>query len=211
MNLSLFSPEARINLLPYDGVVEDLGLILTEQQSTQYLNYFLKHLSWQQDEVFLFGRHYQTARQVAWYGDEHYQYYYSGKLKQAQVWQPALWRLKQHIETLVDCKFNSCLANLYHNGTQAVGWHSDDEPALISNTGQETVIASLSLGATRKFSLKHKHTAEKIDLLLQTGQLIVMRGKTQIYWKHALMKSTRISAPRINLTFRYFFNKQRNN
>lgn len=205
MNFELFKPEAQANILPYAGVVEDFGLILTTEQSTRYLDYFLKHLAWQQDEVFLFGQHYQTARQVAWYGDEHYEYHYSGTLKQAHPWQSGLWRLKQHIESLVGCHFNSCLANLYENGTQAVGWHSDDEAALVSKTGQETIIASLSLGATRKFSFKHKQTAKKVDVLLQSGQLLVMRGDTQQYWKHALMKSTRIVEPRINLTFRHFF------
>lgn len=204
MNFELFTPEPQANLLPYDGVVEDFGLILTPEQSTQYFDYFLSHLAWQHDEVFLFGQHHQTERQIAWYGDAHYQYQYSGVLRQADLWQPALWRLKQHIETLLGCHFNSCLANLYENGTQGMGWHSDDEAPLLSKTGQQTIIASLSLGATRKFSFKHKQTAQKVNLLLYSGQLIVMRGDTQQYWKHALMKSTRMIEPRINLTFRYF-------
>lgn len=205
MNLELFEPEANENILPYDGVVEDFGLILDTEQSQKYLNYFLQHLSWQQDEVILHGQYYKTERKVVWYGDENYQYHYSGMAKQAHVWNPALFRLKQHIEQLTGQQFNSCLANLYENGTQAVGWHSDDEPSLISKTGKETVIASLSLGATRKFSFKHKFKAEKVDLLLQAGQLIVMRGATQGYWKHALAKSTRVIEPRVNLTFRYFY------
>ncbi len=205
MTLNLFAPEPQANLLPCDGIVEDCGLILTSEQSEKYLQYFLSNLAWQHDEVILFGQHHITKRQVAWYGDENYQYRYSGTFKQAHLWNPALFRLKQHIEKLVGHSFNSCLANLYENGTQAVGWHSDDEATLVSKTGQETVIASLSFGATRKFSFKHKHKAEKVDLLLHSGQLIVMRGQTQQYWKHALMKSTRILEPRINLTFRYFF------
>jgi len=204
MNLELFAPEAQANLLPCDGIVEDYGLILRPEQSEKYLQYFLANLAWQHDEVILYGQYYKTGRKVAWYGDENYQYHYSGTFKQAHLWNPALFRLKQHIEKLVGHSFNSCLANLYENGTQAVGWHSDDELALVK-AGQETVIASLSLGATRKFSFKHKQKAEKVDLLLYSGQLIVMRGQTQQYWKHALMKSTRIFEPRINLTFRYFF------
>lgn len=205
MNFDLFAPEAQANVLPCDGIVEDYGLILTSEQSDKYFRYFLATLAWQHDEVILFGQHHKTGRQVAWYGDENYQYHYSGTFKQAHLWNPALFRLKQHIEKLVGHSFNSCLANLYENGTQAVGWHSDDEAALVSATGKETVIASLSLGATRKFSFKHKHKTEKVDLLLHSGQLIVMRGQTQQHWKHGLMKSTRIIEPRINLTFRYFF------
>lgn len=209
MNFELFEPEARANLLPCDGVVEDFGLILTAGQSEQYLQYFLTHLAWQHDEVVLYGQHYKTARKVAWYGDENYQYHYSGTFKQAHVWTPGLFRLKQHIEKLVGHSFNSCLANLYENGSQAVGWHSDDEPALYSEADRETVIASLSFGATRKFSFKHKQKPDKVDLLLQHGQLIVMRGKTQQYWKHTLRKSVKIIEPRVNLTFRYFYPHQK--
>jgi alkylated DNA repair dioxygenase AlkB len=205
MTLDLFAPEPHANLLPYDGIVQDYGLILTPQQSEQYLQYFLTHLAWQHDEVLLYGKHYKTARKVAWYGDENYPYHYSGTFKQAHVWTPGLFRLKQHIENLVDHAFNSCLANLYEDGTQAMGWHSDDESTLQSNTGQETVIASLSFGATRKFSFKHKQKPDKVDVPLQSGQLIVMRGKTQQYWKHTLRKSVKIIEPRVNLTFRYFY------
>ena len=204
MNLELFEPEAHENVLPCDGVVKDYGLILDTQQSQQYLDYFLKNLAWQHDEVFLHGQYYKTERQVVWYGDDNYQYHYSGMAKQAHVWNPALYRLKQHIEKLTGHAYNSCLANLYENGTQAVGWHSDDEPSLVSPQDQEVVIASLSLGAIRKFSFKHKWKTEKVDLLLHSGQLIVMQGQTQYYWKHMLAKSTRVIEPRVNLTFRYF-------
>ena len=204
MNLELFAPEQNDNLLPYDGVVKNYGLILNDEQSQKYLHYFLKHLAWQHDEVFILRQHHQTERKVAWYGDENYQYRYSGMTKQAHAWNAGLFRLKQHIEQLVGHPFNTCLANLYDNGSQGMGWHSDDEPALVTERGLETVVASLSFGATRKFSFKHKTKAEKVDLLLQSGQLIVMRGQTQTYWKHTLAKSTKILEPRINLTFRCF-------
>lgn len=207
MNLELFSPEAQANLLHYDGEVQDYGLILSASDSDKYLRYFLQHLAWQRDEAIFQGQHYQMERKVVWYGDEHYQYHYSGMHRQAQMWNPALFRLKQHIEQLVDHPFNSCLANLYENGTQAVGWHSDDEPALVA-PNQQVVIASLSFGASRKFCFKHKTTQDKVQMLLQSGQLIVMRGQTQRYWKHALMKSVKITEPRINLTFRYFYQGQ---
>ncbi|WP_163122240.1 alpha-ketoglutarate-dependent dioxygenase AlkB family protein [Acinetobacter portensis] len=205
MNFELFEPELNDNILPCDGVVKDFGLILNVEQSEKYLQYFLKQLNWQNDEVYLHGQYFKTDRKVVWYGDEHFKYYYSGTLKQAQVWDAGLFRLKQHIEKLVGHPFNSCLANLYENGTQGVGWHSDNEEALSPKTGEETVIASLSFGATRKFSFKHKLKNHKVDLMLQSGQLIVMRGTTQRDWKHTLMKSTQILEPRINLTFRYFY------
>ena len=205
MTLELFEPEKQDNILAFDGVVQNYGLILNAEQSCRYLHYFLQHLAWQRDEVILHGQHYITDRKVVWYGDEHYQYRYSGSLKHAHEWNPALYRLKQQIEKIVGASFNSCLANLYENGQQAVGWHSDDELSLISKIGHETVIASLSFGATRKMSFKHKFQPAKADMLLQSGQLIVMRGQTQKYWKHCITKTAKVIEPRINLTFRYFF------
>ncbi|WP_347454524.1 alpha-ketoglutarate-dependent dioxygenase AlkB [Acinetobacter thermotolerans] len=206
MTLDLFTPEPQSNLLPYDGIIEDHGQILTEEQSQKYLQYFLQHLAWEQDEVFLFGKHYVTERKIAWYGDENYQYRYSGSLKKAHVWKPALFRLKQHIEQRVGHPFNSCLANLYEHGQQGMGWHSDNETSLVS-TQRETVIASLSFGATRKMRFRHNQTSEVVELILQSGQLIVMRGQTQQYWKHQISKTSKVLTPRINLTFRYFFPK----
>lgn len=205
MNLDLFAPEPQANILPFDGVVEDLGLILTEQDSQKYLHYFLKNLAWQHDEVHLFGKHYVMDRKVVWYGDENFQYCYSGNIKQAHSWQPALLRLKKHIEQCVGQPFNSCLANLYENGAQGMGWHSDDETSLYQGDIRTSVIASLSLGTTRKMSFKHKIKNEKVELLLHSGQLIVMRGETQLHWKHQITKSNKILEPRINLTFRNFY------
>ncbi|RKG33494.1 alpha-ketoglutarate-dependent dioxygenase AlkB family protein [Acinetobacter tianfuensis] len=205
MTLELFAPECQDNLLFCDGEVQDYGLILNEAQSCQYMRYFLAQLAWQPDEVFLHGKHYVTDRKVVWYGDENYQYRYSGSLKQAAAWNAGLFRLKQHIEKLTGHPFNSCLANLYEHGQQAVGWHSDDEAALISPNTGEAVIASLSFGAARKMRFQHKTQQHKVDVMLHSGQLIVMRGQTQKYWKHCIAKSAKIIEPRINLTFRYFF------
>lgn len=206
MNLELFAAECAENILPFDGVVENLGLILSADESQQYFDYFLKHLAWQHDEVMLHGQYFKTDRKVVWYGDEHYQYHYSGLIKHAQPWNPLLFNLKQQLEAITQHKFNSCLANLYENGSQGMGWHSDDEASLLDPQTNTAVIASLSLGATRKFRFKHKYNnqTDSVDLMLQTGQLIVMKGQTQKYWKHMLAKSSKIIQPRINLTFRYF-------
>lgn len=205
MNFELFAPETSDNLLPQDGVVQDFGLILNADEAQQYFDYFYQYLPWQHDEVILHGQYYKTDRKVVWYGDEDYQYHYSGMAKQAHQWNPLLFNLKQHIEELTGHSFNSCLANLYENGMQSVGWHSDDEPSLLSADDGETVIASLSLGATRKFRFKHKFQDKNVDVMLVSGQLIVMKGQTQKYWKHMIAKSTKIIEPRINLTFRYFY------
>lgn len=117
-------------------------------------------------------------------------------------WNGVLLEIKQKVErqlaALSPTVFNSCLLNLYANGLEGMAWHSDDEKAL----GENTVIASVSFGTARKFTFKHKQTGEKRELMLQHGRLIVMRGETQTHWRHAVMKSTRITEPRINLTFR---------
>ena len=166
-------------------------------------NYLLNHLQtlpWQQPSIWMFGRLVSIPRQQVWMGDAHCSYRYSGVLFTPEPWTEPLRRLTLRVSEATDKPFNCVLLNRYQGGQDHMGWHSDDE----QNLGKNTVIASLSFGATRKFSFKHKHTANKVDLLLQSGQLLVMRGQTQQHWKHALMKSNKILQPRINLTFRYF-------
>ncbi|PSJ79859.1 alpha-ketoglutarate-dependent dioxygenase AlkB family protein [Neisseria iguanae] len=190
------------NLLPYDGIANDFGVILKFQEADDLFAELLHNIPWRHDEAIIYGKHITTARQVAWYGDHTFDYTYSGIRRTALLWHPALLALKhtieQHLQSISPTVFNSCLLNLYSDGLGGMSWHSDDEKEL----GNEPIIASLSLGATRKFAFKHKHTAEKREFMLQHGQLIVMRGQTQQYWCHAVMKSTKITEPRINLTFR---------
>ena len=150
----------------------------------------------------IYGKHITTARQVAWYGEQNFAYTYSGTTRTALPWDGVLSDIKQQVEqqlaTVSPVRFNSCLLNRYADGSQGMAWHSDDEASL----GKNTVIASVSFGATRKFAFKHKQTQEKREIMLQHGQLIVMRGSTQTHWRHAIMKSSKIQTPRINLTFR---------
>ncbi|UOO83166.1 alpha-ketoglutarate-dependent dioxygenase AlkB [Uruburuella testudinis] len=191
------------NLLPFDGTVNDYGLLMPSAEADACLHSLLHDIAWQHDEVVVAGRRITTARQVAWYGQAGFRYAYSGVVHEALPWQqqPLLLRLKALVEAQIgDTAFNSCLLNLYRNGREGMAWHSDNEAAL----GRQTVIASLSFGAARKFAFKHKTRGDKREIMLQHGQLLVMRGDTQQYWLHALMKSSRISEPRINLTFRTF-------
>lgn len=203
--LDLFSdlPYQQTNLLPYDGIVDDYGRILNEQEADHYLNLLLNSVQWEHDKVSIMGKIITTQRQVAWFGDQLFKYTYSGVVHHARLWVPELIDLKERVENIVQTRFNSCLLNLYEDGSQGMAWHSDDEDAL----GRNTVIASLSLGATRKFVLKHKRNNEKVELNLPHGQLIVMRGDTQHHWLHAIMKSTKVAEPRINLTFRTFIDR----
>jgi alkylated DNA repair dioxygenase AlkB len=106
--------------------------------------------------------------------------------------------LKATVEERCGTIFNSCLLNLYHDGREGMGWHSDDEKSLV----RDGCIASMSFGAERKFSFRHKRTKETVSLVLEDGSLLVMAGTTQTHWHHQLPKSAKAGTPRINLTFR---------
>lgn len=198
LKMSLFAADGKHNLLPQDGVLNDFGCVLNAQEAHEYFNTLLEQLVWQHDQVVMFGRRITTARKVAWYGD--FPYAYSGSIKQPCVWNDALLVLKQRIEQHTGSIFNACLANLYHDGSQYMGWHSDNEAVL----GSEPVIASLSLGASRRFCVKHrKHHALRYEIMLQSGQLLLMSGEMQRHWLHALPKMAQVEQARINLTFRF--------
>ena len=168
------------------------------EQAEYYFDLLLSKIEWKNDEARIFGKHFIIKRKVAWYGDHDYTYTYSNATKQALPWTKELLELKSLTEKTTGTIFNSCLLNLYHNGDEGMTWHSDDEKSL----GNNTVIASLSLGAERKFSFKHKATKQTISIVLENGSLVVMKGTTQTHWWHCLPKTKKVSGPRINLTFR---------
>jgi alkylated DNA repair dioxygenase AlkB len=186
------------NLLPKDGEVNYFGQILYYNQANHYLSKLLETIDWKQDELLMFGKKITTKRKVAWYGDEGIQYTYSKTTKKAIPWTKALLELKSIVEEKTGELFNSCLLNLYHDGNEGMGWHSDDEKELKKNGA----IASVSIGAERKFVFRHKAAKEKVNLILEHGSLLVMKGSTQKHWQHQLPQSKKIDTPRINLTFR---------
>jgi alkylated DNA repair dioxygenase AlkB len=159
----------------------------------------LTALHWKQDELLMFGKKIITNRKVAWYGDDTFQYTYSHTSKTALPWHEQLLPLKKKVEELTQSSYNSCLCNLYHHGNEGMSWHSDDDKEF----GKQPTIASLSFGAHRTFSFRHKKTKEIISLTLENGHLLLMKGDTQHCWVHALPKSAKVKEPRINLTFRY--------
>ena len=198
--MNLFPYEPTRNLLPHDGIVHYYGPILTTCEAQDYFEALLTTIPWKNDETVIGGKHIVTARKIAWYGDSDYSYTYSGTTKVALPWTKELRDLKRIVEEKAGCSFNSCLCNLYHDGNEGMGWHSDDETAL----GKDTAIGSLSLGAERKFSFRHKNKNDghPISLQLEDGSLLVMKGTTQTFWQHSVPKTAKITAPRINLTFR---------
>jgi len=186
------------NLLPYDGIVNYYGKILNQEQADSYLYILLNNIEWRNDEAVIYGKHIITKRKAAWYGDSNYLYTYSNATKQALPWTEELLELKKLVEKVSGETFNSCLLNLYHNGDEGMAWHSDAEKTLVKNGA----IASVSLGAERKFLFKHKVDKQKVEVFLQHGSLLVMKGATQTNWLHRLPTTKKINQPRVNLTFR---------
>ncbi len=191
-----FNPEK--NLLPVDGTVHYFGRVLELEFADEFYNRLLHNIDWKNDEAVIFGRKIITKRKVAWYGDKDFEYTYSKSTKTALPWTNELLYLKKIAELKTGETFNSCLLNLYHSGEEGMAYHSDGEKDLKKNGA----IASLSFGAERKFSFKHKITGEKVDLVLEHGSLLVMKDQTQSFWLHRLPPTKKISNPRINLTFR---------
>ena len=170
----------------------------TKQKIDLWYEACLENLYWETGFIKIFGKNHQIPRLQAWYADQNIEYRYSGKKLNRHDWNGILLEIKQNIEHITSHKFNSVLANLYRDGNDSMGLHADDEKEL----GINPVIASLSLGETREIYFKHKN--KKLNLIIPqaSGQLIVMHGKTQEYWKHEIKKTKKIKKPRINLTFR---------
>lgn len=186
------------NLLPYDGTVLYYGKLMDEKASLDFYNKLWDTIAWQPDEAIIFGKHIVTKRKVAWYAEKPYDYTYSRITKRAHLFTTELLDLKSRVETLTGFSFNSCLLNLYHSGSEGMAWHSDAEKDLQKNGA----IASLSFGAERKFSFKHKKTGELVSVNLAAGSLLVMKDETQTHWLHRLPPTKKVMQPRINLTFR---------
>lgn len=186
------------NLLPVDGVAEYYGTILDYKKAQHYFEQLSNNIQWDNDKAIIFGKLIVTKRKVAWYGDKPFDYTYSKTTKSALIWTKELLELKEIIENKTGETFNSCLLNLYHSGEEGMAWHSDGEKDLKKNGA----IASLSFGAERKFSFKHKATKQTVSILLEKGSLLVMKGSTQTHWLHRLPPTKKVRSPRINLTFR---------
>ncbi|KGK14351.1 alpha-ketoglutarate-dependent dioxygenase AlkB family protein [Vibrio navarrensis] len=170
---------------------------LSPRQAQRYFHQLRSELPWTQEAITLFGKPVLQPRLQAWCGDAIYRY--SGLTMQPSPWTDSLLELRQRCEQASGTQFNSVLANLYRHGQDSMGWHQDNEPEL----GKNPIIASLTLGESRRFLLQHIETKEKIEFELQAGSLLVMAGTTQTYWRHCVPKTAKSKAERINLTFRH--------
>lgn len=191
--LPLALPRADVSLAPHFLTPAEAAALLTELTAA---------VPWRHEPIKLFGQEVLQPRLTAWYGDAGATYRYSGLQLEPLPWLPVLQELRQRVQAAAGVAFNSVLLNLYRHGQDSMGWHADDEPEL----GPNPVIASLSLGATRRFRLRPRPGADfahaPVGLELSSGSLLLMRGETQHHWQHAVPKTTRPTAPRLNLTFR---------
>ena len=189
-----------------DGNCVLINSFLTVAEADSLFNDLIGNAAWHQPEISIFGRKVKSPRLSAWYGDPGAVYRYSGTVNQPLPWLHSLLALKDLLEDYTGSTFNSVLLNLYRDGNDAMGWHADDEPEL----GPFPTIASVSLGGTRRFLMKHRKDPElsSIRLDLSHGSLLVMSGATQANWKHSVSRTRTLVEPRINLTFRYIHDRQ---
>jgi alkylated DNA repair dioxygenase AlkB len=173
---------------------------LSAEEVQYYFNTFKNDTNWQHDVIKLFGKTYKQPRLTALYGETGKSYSYSNITMHPNRLTTPLLKLKSKIEKLCDAHFNVVLLNLYRDGSDSNGWHSDDEKEL----GSKPVIASVSLGAPRMFHLRNKHDKKlRHNIALQNGSLLLMKGTTQEHWQHQIPKTKKVVEPRINLTFRF--------
>ena len=176
-------------------IYQDISL---DQKKNLWFKSCLNDLNWEKGFIKIFGKTHQIPRLQSWYADNGIEYTYSGKKLKRHNWNETLIEIKGEIEKITSFKFNSVLANLYRDENDSMGLHSDDEKEL----GNNPVIASLSLGESRDLYFKHKNIKKSLNIPQKNGQLIVMHGETQKYWKHEIKKTKKLKKPRINLTFR---------
>lgn len=185
--------------LPHGGSAIVHPFALSEREADSAYDDLMEHEPWEEHHISMFGRSVAEPRRSVWHADDGYSYTYSSRRREAVEWSPLLLDLKHRCEEISGHVFNGVLVNLYRDGRDHMGWHADDEP----NLGVAPVIASLSLGAERRFELRHRSTSEIVRIPLSHGSILVMSGDCQTQWVHRLPKQTRVTAPRINLTFRH--------
>jgi len=201
----LFSETTRDETSLEKHIIQDGTLLIARhfilpEKASAYFQLLFQNIEWRQEEIVVFGKKNLEPRLTAWYANQGTHYAYSNKILQPKDWSSELIDLKSQIEEILPGKsFNSVLLNLYRDGNDRMGWHSDNEKEL----GPDPCIASLSFGATRYFDLKHKQDKTKrFRFELSSGMLLVMSGSLQEYWLHQVPQQKKVKEPRINLTFR---------
>lgn len=189
----VFAPE-----LP-DATLRYYPNFISSSEADVYFEKLQNITPWQNDPITLFGKTYPQPRMTSLHGHTTDPYGYSGIVMQPKPMNDPLLEIEEKLNKFTAERFTTVLLNLYRDGKDSNGWHADDEPEL----GKNPVIASVSLGASRYFHLKHKtDKSQRLKFALSHGSLLLMEGTTQHFWKHQVAKTARVVGPRINLTFR---------
>ncbi len=197
---SFFNDEDATKISLLNGELAYYPQFFNGAESNHFMQHLQETINWKQESMKMYGKEVLFPRLMAWYGDAAMSYSFSGNIFHPEPWTTGLLQIRDRITPISGQVFNSVLLNLYRNGNDSMGWHSDDEPEL----GLHPVIASVNFGATRRFQLRYKSEHQrKYELSLQHGSLLVMKGPLQEYWEHQVPKTTKISDGRINLTFRF--------
>lgn len=198
--MDLFSDAAAMQSIPLeDGDLAWLPQLPFPIDNAALMARLIAETPWRADSIVLYGKRFLQPRLSAWYGEASYTY--SGLTLAPMPLTPLLAQLRRTVEDVTGHRYNSVLLNCYRNGQDSMGMHSDDEPEL----GRDPVIASLSLGATRPFILRHKHKDVRRKIELTDGSLLLMKGCTQHNWLHGINKTAKSIDTRLNLTFRYVY------
>ena len=185
-------------LLPFDGSAVLHEQFLDPDFAVRAFDELLRTNAWEEHDIVVFGQRHREPRLSTWHADGGKEYEYSGLLRTPLPLTPLLNDIRSRCESMSGASFNSVLVNLYRDGNDGVGWHADNEAV----NGREPTIASVSLGATRRFDLRHRESKETVKVDLHSGSLLVMSGLSQHCWVHQVAKTKQVVRPRINLTFR---------
>lgn len=185
-----------VEVLPYDGTATLWPHFITDPD--EVFEQLLSEIEWEDHFITLFGRSVKEPRQSVWFHTDGLAYRYSQSERTARQFTPLLTDIMKQCADIAEASFNSVLANLYRTGEDSMGWHADDEPEL----GREPVIASISLGAERRFDFRHRDSGDTASVVLPHGSLLVMRGQSQHKWVHRIARTKKVTSPRVNLTFR---------
>lgn len=196
--MDLFAPDDILTPIPLaDGELALLPRLALPLTTAELMACLVEQTAWRAETVVVYGKRHLQPRLTAWHGDAAYTY--SGLTLAPMPFSPLLQTIRSAVESVTGHRYNSVLLNYYRDGRDSMGMHSDDEPEL----GAAPAIASLSLGATRTFILRHKQTGQTVKLDLADGSLLLMAGALQRHWLHGINKTARPVGPRLNLTFRY--------
>ncbi|MBS3823995.1 MAG: alpha-ketoglutarate-dependent dioxygenase AlkB [Wenzhouxiangellaceae bacterium] len=206
MNFKSISGDSHVKAFAPGGELVYVHDWMDSLEADRVLASLREQIGWQSRTIRMFGREVMQPRKIAFQGDPEIAYSYSGSLWEAAPWQRDVAALRRALEAQTGENFNCVLLNLYRNGRDSMGWHSDDEPEL----GRDPVIASVSLGAERRFVLRRKSDGRcRFELAPAHGSLILMRGDMQAHWQHQVPKTARAVGPRVNLTFRRILHSRR--